>query len=85
MVLSLADYGGTMLAATYGDGIFAVSADGSSHLVYASTLGNLKTNYVYSLLTDSHGELWIGCLDGPLVASLPLAARNTLSKRCSAS
>ena len=67
VVLSLADYGGTMLAATYGDGIFAVSADGSSHLVYASTLGNLKTNYVYSLLTDSHGELWIGCLDGPLV------------------
>ncbi len=67
VVLSLADYGGTMLAATYGDGIFAVSADGSSHLEYASTLGNLKTNYVYSLLTDSHGELWIGCLDGPLV------------------
>lgn len=27
VVLSLADYGGTMLAATYGDGIFAVSAD----------------------------------------------------------
>lgn len=67
VVLSLTEYNGAMLAATYGDGIFAVSANGSSHLIYANTLGNLKTNYVYSLLTDSHGELWIGCLDGPLV------------------
>ncbi len=71
VVLSLAEFGGTMLAATYGDGIFAVSADGSSHLAYATTTGNLKTNYVYSLLTDSHGGLWIGCLDGPLVHLTP--------------
>lgn len=67
VVLSLTEYDGKMLAATYGEGIFAVNADGSSHLMYSNTLGNLKTNYVYSLLTDSHGDLWMGCLDGPLV------------------
>ena len=67
VVLSLAESDGTLYAATYGDGIYAVKPDGSSRLAYATLLGNLRTNYVYSLLADSHGNMWIGCLDGPLV------------------
>jgi signal transduction histidine kinase/DNA-binding response OmpR family regulator/ligand-binding sensor domain-containing protein len=75
VVLSLAEYNGVMLAATYGDGIFALGADGSSRLAYSTTQGNLKTNYVYSLLRDSHGGLWMGCLDGPLVELSPEGRR----------
>ena len=56
---------GEVLAATYGSGVFVVSGEGE-RLVYGTALGNLKTNYVYSLFLDSHGGLWIGCLDGPL-------------------
>lgn len=56
---------GTILAATYGNGVYAVNG-GEGRLIYGTALGNLKTNYVYSLLLDSRGGLWIGCLDGPL-------------------
>lgn len=76
VVLSIAEYKGTMFAATYGDGIFALRADGSSQLAYATTLGNLKTNYVYSLLADSHNGVWIGCLDGPLVHLTPTGRKD---------
>lgn len=69
VVLSLCEQkSGYVAAATYGDGVFAVSADGRSTLLYSTHLGNLKSNYVYSVLLDSHDALWIGCLDGPLTA-----------------
>ena len=66
VVLSLTEFHGRMLASTYGDGVFSVGADGNSTLEYSMEKGNLKTNYVYSLLTDHNGDLWIGCLDAPL-------------------
>ena len=58
---------GRILVATYGQGVYEVHADGSAVSVYSSANGILKTDYVYSLLTDSNGSLWIGCLDGDLV------------------
>ncbi len=28
--------------------------------------GMLKSDYVFSLLTDSDGNIWVGCLDGDM-------------------
>lgn len=58
---------GKVLVGTYGDGIFQVHADGSSSRAYSVSNGKLKTDYVYSIVKDSEGGLWIGCLDGDLV------------------
>ena len=58
---------GRILVATYGQGVYEVHADGSAVSVYSSANGILKTDYVYSLLADSDGSLWIGCLDGDMV------------------
>ena len=33
---------------------------------YSVSNGKLKSDYVFSLFTDSEGNLWIGCLDGEL-------------------
>jgi signal transduction histidine kinase/CheY-like chemotaxis protein/ligand-binding sensor domain-containing protein/AraC-like DNA-binding protein len=58
---------GTILAGTYGAGVYAVRPDGSSRLAYGTEKHNLLTNYVFSLFVDRAGSVWIGCLDGPLV------------------
>lgn len=58
---------GGVLAGTYGDGVHAVGADGSSRELYTVQSGHLKTDYVYSLWTDPGQTLWIGCLNGDLV------------------
>ena len=62
---------GRILVGTYGQGVYEVQADGSAVSVYSSANGILKTDYVYSLLTDSEGDLWIGCLDGDMVCISP--------------
>lgn len=59
--------GDKVLVGTYGNGVYSVAENGTSRQVYSTLNGTLKTDYVYSLLTDRDGDLWIGCLDGPLV------------------
>lgn len=58
---------GSILVGTYGNGVYEVHADGSAVPVYSLANGKLKTDYVYSLYSDSEGGLWIGCLDGDMV------------------
>ena len=62
---------GRILVGTYGHGVYEVHADGSAVSVYSSANGILKTDYVYSLLPDREGRLWIGCLDGDMVCISP--------------
>jgi signal transduction histidine kinase/DNA-binding response OmpR family regulator/ligand-binding sensor domain-containing protein len=59
--------GGGVLVGTYGDGVFEVLPNGTAHQAYSVANGKLKTDYVYSLLKDRSGDIWIGCLDGQTV------------------
>ena len=59
--------GGRMLAGTYGSGVFEIGTDGTCRPIYTQENRVLKTNYVYSVLADSDGTLWIGCLNGDMV------------------
>ena len=61
------DSHGGILVGTYGDGVFEVSPNGTVRQAYSVSNGILKTDYVYSLLKDNSGNIWIGCLDGPTV------------------
>ena len=58
---------GKVLVGTYGNGVYEMDGNGNASQVYSLAKGSLKTDYVYSLFTDSDGDLWIGCLDGDLV------------------
>jgi ligand-binding sensor domain-containing protein/AraC-like DNA-binding protein len=58
---------GTMLASTYGKGVYEVTAAGASRQLYTEQDGVLKDNHVYKLFYDRSGALWMGCLDGDLV------------------
>ena len=57
---------GRILVGTYGNGVYQVNSDGTSMPAYSVRNGKLKSDYVFSLLTDSEGNLWIGCLDGDM-------------------
>ena len=57
---------GRILVGTYGNGVYQVNSDGTSMPAYSVSNGKLKSDYVYSLFTDSEGNLWIGCLDGDM-------------------
>ena len=57
---------GRVLVGTYGNGVYQVNSDGSSMPAYSVSNGKLKSDYVFSLFTDSEGNLWIGCLDGDM-------------------
>ena len=57
---------GRILVGTYGNGVYQVNSDGSSSLAYSVSKGNLKSDYVFSILADSDDNLWIGCLDGDM-------------------
>ncbi len=59
--------GGEVLVGTYGNGIYALRADGQSRAVYKDGKGRIGSDYVFSLLTDNGGGLWVGTLDGDLV------------------
>ena len=61
---------GRVLVGTYGNGVYQVNSDGTSMPAYSVSNGKLKSDYVFSLFTDSEGYLWIGCLDGDM-ASFP--------------
>ena len=57
---------GRVLVGTYGNGVYQVNSDGTSMPAYSVSNGKLKSDYVFSLLSDSEGNLWIGCLDGDM-------------------
>ena len=57
---------GRVLVGTYGNGVYQVNSDGTSMPAYSVSNGKLKSDYVFSLFTDSEGYLWIGCLDGDM-------------------
>ena len=57
---------GRVLVGTYGNGVYQVNSDGTSKPAYSVSNGKLKSDYVFSLFTDSEGNLWIGCLDGDM-------------------
>lgn len=58
---------GTILASTYGKGVFEVGKGGQVSQVYSKSNGTLKDDHVYKVFIDSRGNLWMGCLDGDLV------------------
>ncbi len=57
----------TILASTYGKGIYEITESGQSHQVFSSQNGVLKDDHVYKVFYDKWGGLWMGCLDGDLV------------------
>lgn len=58
---------GTMLASTYGNGVYEITPAGEARLLYTEQGGVLRDDHVYKLLYDRDGSLWMGCLDGDLV------------------
>ena len=57
----------TMLAASYGKGVYEIAEDGTARLLYSTSDGVLKDDHVYKVFLDDEGDLWMGCLDGDLV------------------
>ena len=58
---------GTVLVATYGQGVLELSENGESHPLYSTANGTLQDDHVFRVLYDRDGDLWIGGLDGDLV------------------
>lgn len=58
---------GTLLAGTYGKGVYEITKDGQARQLYSVENGILKDEHVYKLLYDRQGNLWMGCLEGKLV------------------
>lgn len=58
---------GTILAATYGQGVLEFSESGAFKPLYSTANGILKDDHVFRLFYDRDNNLWIGCLDGDLV------------------
>lgn len=54
-----------LLAATYGNGVCEISAEGEVRKLYDVDI--LGENHVHDLLFDRNGHLWIGCQDAQLV------------------
>lgn len=67
VVLAICEDGADLLVGTYGDGVLRITPSGHCTTAFSREQGNLSTNYVYSVMKDKEGGLWIGCLDGPLV------------------
>ena len=58
---------GTILAATYGDGVMEITEDGQSRSLYTKANNILQDDHVYRLCYDRDGNLWVGGLDGDLL------------------
>ncbi len=58
---------GSLLAATWGKGVYEINSNGTVRQLYATNNGVLKDDHVYKLFYDKAGSLWMGCLDGDLV------------------
>lgn len=63
---------GTLLAATYGKGVYEITESGQPYQLYTKSCGVLRDDHVYKLLYDRMGNLWMGCLDGDLVVKTEL-------------
>lgn len=66
---------GSILAATYGQGVMELTEDGQAHTLYSTANGTLRDDHVYKLLYDREGNLWIGGLDGELTQLTAAGAR----------
>ena len=66
---------GSILAATYGNGVYEIAPSGSAHPLYNEENGTIQDNHVFSLLFDRKGDLWMGCLDGALVQKTPTGCK----------
>lgn len=62
---------GNLLIATYGNGVWEVSADGTPHKAYSKSDGTLEDDHVYRLCYDKAGNLWMGTLFGSLTVKTP--------------
>lgn len=58
---------GTILAASYGKGVYEITESGGVRQLYSTSSGVLKDDHVYKVFFDKEGDLWMGCLDGDLV------------------
>lgn len=58
---------GTILAATYGQGVMEITEGGQARSLYSKANGTLQDDHVYRLFFDRDGNLWMGGLDGDLV------------------
>lgn len=58
---------GTMLAGSYGKGVYEISPSGQVRQLYTKGNGVLRDDHVYKVYYDRQGHLWMGCLDGDLV------------------
>lgn len=66
---------GSILAATYGNGVYEIAPNGSAHPLYNEENGTIQDDHVFSLLFDRKGDLWMGCLDGALVQKTPTGCK----------
>ena len=66
---------GSILAATYGNGVYEIAPSGSAHPLYNEENRTIQDNHVFSLLFDRKGDLWMGCLDGALVQKTPAGCK----------
>ena len=58
---------GTVLAATYGQGVMEITEDGQSRSLYSTANKILQDDHVFRMCYDRDGNLWVGGLDGDLV------------------
>lgn len=58
---------GTMLAATYGQGVLEITENGQTRPLYTRANGTLQDDHIFTVFYDRDGHLWIGGLDGDLV------------------
>lgn len=58
---------GTILAATYGQGVLELTENGGSKVLYSTANGSLQDDHVFKVMYDRDGNLWMGGLDGDLV------------------
>ena len=58
---------GSILAATYGQGVLELTEDGQSRVLYSTANGSLQDDHIFKIFYDRDGSLWVGGLDGDLV------------------
>lgn len=59
---------GSLLASTYGKGVFRIDANGLVRQAYSTADGTLRDDHVYATFCDRDHRLWMGCLSGDLVS-----------------
>ena len=67
VVIDLCVFEDRLIAATYGGGVIEINPNGTSPQLFSVANGVLKDDHVYCIYNDRDDDLWLGCLDGPLV------------------